>query len=119
MEETPEYEVDTVLEPIEQHTIMFYGKPLTAVRLPDGTPAVVFNHLCENMGLERTDQVRRVRRKKALLKGFYSVRIDTPAGSRVVNALTLAVAPGWLFDIEASRADPDKREEIERYQEKC
>jgi len=119
-EETPEYEIDTVLEPIEQRTIMFYGKPLIAVRLPDGTPAVVFNQLCENMGLERTAQVRRVRRKKAIASGFFSVRIETPTrGSQVVNALTLRAAPGWLFGIEAGSADPDKREDIERYQEKC
>jgi hypothetical protein len=119
MEETPEYQVDAVLEPTEQHTITFYGKPLIAVRLPDGTPAVVFNHLCKNMGLEQTAQVRRVRRKKALAKGLYSVRIETPGGPQVVNALTLAVTPGWLFDIDAARADPDKREEIEHYQERC
>jgi len=119
-EETPEYEIEPVLEPLEQHTIMFYGKPLVAVRLPDGTPAVVFNHLCENMGLERTAQVRRVRRKKATAKGFYSVRIETPnRGQQVVNALTLQVTPGWLFGVDASRAAPEIREDIERYQDEC
>src|SRR5260370_479465 len=119
MEETPEYEVDTVLEPIEQHTIMFYGKPLTAVRLPDGSPAVVFNQLCENMGLERTAQVRRVRRKKAIAQGFFLARIDTAGGPQVVNVLTLRVTAGWLFGIEPGSADEDKREEIERYQAEC
>lgn len=39
MEETPEQQVDTVLEPIEQHTIIRYVKPLMAVRLPDSTLA--------------------------------------------------------------------------------
>jgi len=119
MEETSESHVDTVLEPIEQHTIIFYGKPLVAVRLPDSTPAVVFNHLCENMGLERTAQVRRVRRKKSLAKGFYAVRIHTDGGPQVVNALALNVTAGWLFGIEAGQADPDKREDIERYQDRC
>lgn len=119
-EETPEYEIEQVLETIEQHTIMFYGKPLVAIRLPDGTPAVVFNQLCENMGLERTAQVRRVRRKKATAKGFYSVRIETPnRGQQVVNALTLQVTPGWLFGIDANRAAPEVRADIERYQDEC
>lgn len=118
-EEIQENQVETVLEPLEQQTILFYGKPLIAVRLPDGSPAVVFNQLCENMGLERTAQVRRVRRKKAIAQGFYSVHIDTPGGSQVVNVLTLRVAPGWLFGIEASTIDPDKREEIEHYQTEC
>jgi hypothetical protein len=119
MEETPEYQVGAVLEPTEQQTIMFYDKPLIVVSLPDGSPAVVFNNLCENMGLERTAQARRVRRKKALAKGFHSIRIETPGGPQVVNVLTLRVTPGWLFGIEAGSADPDKRADIDRYQDEC
>lgn len=114
-----ENQLEPVLETIEQHTIMFYGKPLIAVRLPDGSPAVVFNQLCENMGLERTAQVRRVRRKKAIAQGFFLARIDTAGGPQVVNVLTLRVTAGWLFGIEPGSADADKREEIERYQAEC
>lgn len=39
--------------PIEQDTILFYGKPLVVVRLPDGRPAVVVRSLCDNMQLDR------------------------------------------------------------------
>jgi hypothetical protein len=33
------------LMPIEQQTIMFYGKPLVVVRLPDGRPCIVLRNL--------------------------------------------------------------------------
>jgi hypothetical protein len=45
------------LMPIEQQTIMFYGKPLVVVRLPDGRPGIVLRHLCDNLQLEPTSQV--------------------------------------------------------------
>lgn len=119
MEETPEYQVGPVLEPIEQQVIMFYGKPLTVVRLPDGAPAVVFAGLCQNMGLERTAQLQRVKRNKALARGYCQARIDTPGGPQVVSVLTLRVTPGWLFGIDANRAAPEVRADIERYQDEC
>lgn len=120
MEEKPDdYEVGEVLEPIEQHTLDFYGKPLRVVRLPNGEPGVVLNELCENMGLERRAQLRRIHRTKAIETGFASARIDTPGGPQVVSVLTLKVTPAWLFGIDADRARPEVRPEIERYQAEC
>ncbi|GAC1651514.1 MAG: hypothetical protein NVS4B9_42060 [Ktedonobacteraceae bacterium] len=40
---------DQELIPIEQQTLMFYGKPIIVVRLPDGQPGVVVRFFCENM----------------------------------------------------------------------
>lgn len=119
MEEPPEHEDGEVLEPTEQQTITFYGKPLRVVRLPNGEPGVVLNELCENMGLERRAQLRRIHRKRAIEVGLASVRIDTPGGPQVVSALTLKVTPAWLFGIDADRARPEMRPEIERYQAEC
>jgi hypothetical protein len=42
------------LMPTEQQTIMFYGKPLVVVRLPDGRPGIVLRNLCDNLQLEPT-----------------------------------------------------------------
>jgi len=50
------------LAPIEQQTILFYGKPLVVVRLPDRRPAIVLRHFCDNLQLEPTSQVRRIKR---------------------------------------------------------
>ena len=120
MEDASENEVESVLEPIEQEVLTFYGKPLVVIRLADGTPAVVFNHLCENMGLERTAQARRIRRKKSLTKGFFSAHIETPnRGQQVVIVLTLRSVPGWLFGLEPGNVDENKGVDIERYQDEC
>ena len=44
------------LVPIEQQTIVFYGKPLVVVRLPDGRPGIVLRHLCDNLQFPRIAQ---------------------------------------------------------------
>jgi hypothetical protein len=38
------------LMPTEQQTIMFYGKPLVVVRLPDGRPGIVLRNLSKGAG---------------------------------------------------------------------
>lgn len=119
MEEQEEYQASEVVEPLEQHTLMFYGKPLVVVRLPNGEPGVALNHLCENIGLDRRSQLRRVQQTKALAAGLFSMRISTAGGPQVVNVLTLKVTPAWLFGIDATRAKAEIRPEIERYQAEC
>ena len=50
------------LVPIEQQTILFYGKPLVVVRLLDRRPAIVLRQICDNLQLEPTSQMRRIKR---------------------------------------------------------
>lgn len=59
-----------VLIPVEQHTLIFYGKPIVVVRLPDGQPAVVMRYLCDNMQLDRSSQIKRIQRTKAIARKF-------------------------------------------------
>lgn len=118
-EEDSEYQVNDVVTPAMQQSLLFYDKPLVVIRLLDGEPAVVLSHLCENMGLERTAQLRRVQRTKALSRGLHYAQINTDGGPQVMAVLTLRVLPAWLFRIDATRARPEIQPEIERYQEEC
>jgi hypothetical protein len=47
------------------------------------------------------------------------MRLNTPGGPQVVSVLTLRVTPGWLFGIDANRAAPEVRADIERYQDEA
>ena len=40
--------------PVEQQTLMFYGKPIVVVRLPDGRPGVVLRFLWGERAHDRT-----------------------------------------------------------------
>ena len=119
MEQTPDDQVNEVLEPAEQQTILFYDKPLIVVRLPNGEPGAVLRYFCDNLGLAQNRQIDRIKRKKALAAGLHYARIETAGGPQVLAVLTLRVVPGWLFGIDTNRVKPELQPEIERYQAEC
>src|SRR5713101_8861992 len=85
------------LMPIEQQTIMFYGKPLVVVRLPDGRPGIVLRNLCDNLQLEPTSQVRRIKRTEAIADDLVYSQIQTDGGPQIMPTLVLRAAPFWLL----------------------
>ena len=85
------------LVPIEQQTIIFYGKPLVVVRLPDGRPGVVLRHFCDNLQLEPTSQVRRIKRTEAIADDLVYTQIQTDGGPQIMPTLVLRAAPFGLL----------------------
>ncbi|HEY6411740.1 MAG TPA: hypothetical protein VIY29_30145 [Ktedonobacteraceae bacterium] len=77
------------LMPTEQQTIMFYGKPLVVVRLPDGRPGIVLRNLCDNLQLEPTSQVRRIKRTEAIADDLVYAQVQTDCGPQIM--------PLWCF----------------------
>src|SRR5713101_9366906 len=104
------------LMPIEQQTIMFYGKPLVVVRLPDGRPGIVLRNLCDNLQLEPTSQVRRIERTEAIADDLVYTQIQTDGGPQIMPTLVLRAVPFWLAGIDPKRVREEIRPEILRYQ---
>src|SRR5437763_13618581 len=104
------------LMPVEQQTIMFYGKPLVVVRLPDGRPCIVLRHLCDNLQLEPTSQVRRIKRTEAIADDLVYTLVQTDGGPQIMPTLVLRAAPFWLAGIDPKRVREEIRPEIFRYQ---
>lgn len=108
-----------VFSPVEQHTINFYGKPIVVVRLPDGRPAVVMRYLCDNMQLDRSSQIRRIQRTKAIAEDLVNVMVQTKSAVQKMPALILRSVPYWLLGIDPGRARPEMQEEILHYQKEA
>jgi hypothetical protein len=88
-----EQELDSSpLVPIEQQTILFYGKPLVVVHLPDHRPAIVLRHICDNLQLEPTSQVRRIKRTEAIADDLVYTEIQTDGGPQIMPTLVLVLA---------------------------
>src|SRR5437773_5116118 len=104
------------LMPIEQQTILLYGKPLVVVRLPDRRPAIVLRHICDNLQLEPTSQVRRIKRTEAIADDLVYTQIQTDGGPQIMPTLVLRAAPFWLAGIDPKRVREEIRPEILRYQ---
>jgi hypothetical protein len=120
MEDEEEYQAGAEeIIPIEVYTLDFYGKPLIAVRLPDGRPAVSIRSLCSNMELDRKAQVRRIKRTAPIVGDLVeNVMIDlqTGGGPQPSQVLVLRSLAYWLTGIDHKRTRPELQEEILRYQ---
>lgn len=108
------------LIPVEQQTIMFRGKPLIVVRLPDGRPGVVLRWICENLGLAPVGQVARIKRTEVIADDLVYVQVQTEGGFQTMPTLVLDSAPYWLATIDTKRVkDPEQRLEILHYQKEA
>lgn len=103
--------------PVERETVMFYGRPIVAVRLDNGRVAVLMRWLCEGMGLHPQAQVRRIQRTESLAQELVYVWMETE-GSAVhdMPALMLEVPPGWLAGIDTKRVSPEMHDTVLSYQ---
>jgi hypothetical protein len=101
---------------VDQVVIHFAGHDFLVVRLPDGRIAVVLRHLCEALELDRWSQIKRIQSQSALAKHLLLVRIKTPGGSQVVNALVTSVLSLWLGGFRLGRLSKEKRALIELLQ---
>lgn len=104
------------LIPIEQQTLLFYGKPIIAVRLPDGRPAVVIRFFCENMQIDTAAQIARIRRTETIAEDLALARVETEGGPQKMAVLVLHSVPFWLAGIDPKRVREEIRPEILHYQ---
>jgi hypothetical protein len=109
------------LIPTEQDTIMFNGKPLVVVRLPDGRPGVVLRWICENLHIGQKAQVERIKRTEVIADDLVYVQVQTGGGFQTMATLVLDSVAYWLATIETRRMEKDdpKRLEILAYQRRA
>ena len=109
------------LIPTEQDTIIFNGKPLVVVRLPDGRPGVVLRWICENLHIGQKAQVERIKRTEVIADDLVYVQVQTGGGFQTMATLVLDSVAYWLATIETRRMEKDdpKRLEILAYQRRA
>jgi hypothetical protein len=105
--------------PLQQRIVPFYGDELVAVQQPDGTIFVLFSRLCENLGLERTSQIRRIQRHAVLSRALIMLDVQTLGGIQALQCLKLTLLPLWLSGVQASRIKSELQEQLIRYQEEA
>src|SRR5919202_3471416 len=108
-----------MVEPLQQRIVPFYGDEVVAVQHPDSTVYVLFAKLCENLGLTRSSQVRRVQRHAVLNKGLVLLAIQTESGVQEIQCLRLDLLPLWLSGVQASRVKTELKPKMVRYQEEA
>lgn len=93
------------LIPSVQDTIIFNGKPLVVVRLPDGRPGVVLRWICENLHIQPQAQTDRIKRTEAIADDLVYVQVETEGGPQGMPTLVLNSVPYWLATIDTRRME--------------
>ena len=104
---------------LPQRIVRFNGAELVAVQQNDGAIFVVFARLCENLGIARNMQARRIRTHEVLSEGLIELSIGTEGGPQTAQCLRLDLLPLWLSGIQASRTKTEVREKLIRYQKEA
>jgi len=101
-----------VIIPVEQDTVMLFGLPIIAARLPDGRIAEVLDSLCAALSLQTHSQARRIRADDMIGDQLLPARIVTDGGAQEMSVLTAWALPTWLHGIRAKMAAEEKRPAI-------
>jgi hypothetical protein len=98
-----------IIKPVEQDTVSLFGRPVVAVRLPDGRVAAVFTDLCRALGLDRASQARRVRTDDVIGDELLLAEVTVDEVAQPADVLTAWAVPVWLQGIQLSRLTAEKR----------
>lgn len=100
-----------------QKTVTFYGNEIEAVRVKDtGAIFVPISRLCDNLGITRARQARRIGEHPVLRRGFNTLTLETPGGPQKTQCLRLDMIPLWLAGINTNRVNEEIRNKLTRYQ---
>ena len=97
------------LAPLNPAIVMCCEQPIMAVRLSDGYIAATPHSFCDALQLDRTAQIRRIRRNRFLAKHLRSVPIRTRGGVQEMDVLIIEALPRWLSTLQVSRLAPEKQ----------
>jgi hypothetical protein len=118
---------DNALTKLEQKTVVFYDDEITAVLVEvEGRQKVYVpvRPICDFLGVSWSGQLRRINRDPVLSVETKRVNVtftDSRHDSmeREVVCLPLDLLNGFLFGLNPTRAKPEVRERLVRYQREC
>src|SRR3954469_1544074 len=91
----------TVLSVREQRAIELLGDEILAIRMSNSLIYLPVRTLCDGLGLDRTAQVRRIKRDETLREDLQEVTVETEGGPQVIQVLRLESVPFWLSGVTA------------------
>src|SRR2546421_3284541 len=101
---------------LPQRVVPFYGDELLAIQQSDGAVFVVFNRLCENLGLDRSGQVQRVKRHAVMSDGLTTITVETSGGPQQVQCLRIDLLPLFLSGVQAKKVKMELQAKLIHYQ---
>ncbi|HEX5691431.1 MAG TPA: phage antirepressor N-terminal domain-containing protein [Roseiflexaceae bacterium] len=104
----------------KQSNVLFYADDIVAVQELDPNETYVpIARLCEQIGLDRAAQERRVRAHAVLAAGSRTLAVEHGNGTRPALCLRADLVPLWLASIDAANVTEEARARLELYQREC
>jgi hypothetical protein len=100
-----------------QRTVLFYGDEVIAVQDEESQAIYLpITRMCDNLGVERYRQAKRIREHPVLSTGVVTLTIETSGGTQEAQCLRLDLLPLWLAGVNANRVGEGIRDKLIRYQ---
>ena len=99
-------------------TVEFNGQQIFAV-LVEGKPYVAVKQISDNIGLQWTGQLERIKRHSVMNEGIRVIRTPSNGGDQDATCLPLSMLNGWLFGIKAGSVKDEIRDKVIQYQREC
>lgn len=103
--------------------VQFNQQTLTAT-LVNGIPHVALKPICQNLDLDWSAQVQKIKRHPILnqvvvMMTTNSIGKDGKSYMKEMLMLPLEYLNGWLFGIDSNRVKPEAKEAVQMYQREC
>ncbi len=101
----------------QQTTVTFYGDDIIALQhLDPNETYMVIAQLCEQLGLNRAAQEKRVRSHVVLASGARKLRVERENGMETALCLRADLLPLWLLGVDAAAVAEEARSRLELFQ---
>ena len=99
--------------------VPFHNQTLSAA-LVNGIPHVALKPICENIGLDWSAQVQKIKRHAVLKSSMVMITTVAEDGKlREMLMLPVKYLNGWLFGVDSNRVKPEIKNRVIEYQEEC
>lgn len=103
----------------ELTTIKFHGADLVTTN-KDGKILVAMRPIAENIGLDWSAQLKRIKKDSVLNEGVAVIATPTTDGGlQEMITLPVELLNGWLFGIDENRVKPEIKEKLIEYKREC
>ena len=101
----------------QKTTVTFYGDDIIALQhLDPNETYVVIAQLCEQLGLSRVAQEKRIRAHAVLASGARKLRVERENSVEMALCLRADLLPLWLLSVDASAVTEEARARLELFQ---
>lgn len=106
----------TEVKALETKEVSFNGQTLLGFIDESGNVYTSLKKICENLGLDWSRQLKKIKEHSVLIKGMGEMSIPTNSGYQKAIGYNVDFLPSWLLTIKPKKVKEEVRPLLEKYQ---